>query len=475
MRLRIALYLVFTGLLSSPGTAQTFEFLEGKTLSEITYLSEDYGIPNTLFDAVSGVDAYRVTYTMPFMGEEITVSGVAFEPTDLDPSCLHPVHVYMHGTIFARNDAPSFLGGEGQIGYLMAGLGFSVIMPDYVGLGMDDQHLHPYVHAESEALSGAHLIKALYTVDNPSGNAHDPNQLFISGYSQGGHAAMALHRELQQNWPEYPVQSSAPGSGPYNITGVQYPEIFAGETYSRPSYLAYTALAWQSIYGNLYDSITEYFQEPYASQLDDLFDGETSSSEVNNALPYYLEDFVQMGALDDLLDEGSPFLAASMDNDVYDWIPEAPVRMYYCTEDEQVFYQNALFAEEHMLNLGAENVEAIDLGAYGHGYCAGQAIFGATLWFQSQASICEGISAIGDPGLGEDGALAVYPSPTQGRTAVTLQHLAPSSHWELYSATGPFVRSGIGSAIDLNGIKAGVYMIYVPELSLTTRLVVSNR
>ncbi|MBO75709.1 MAG: hypothetical protein CMD33_10590 [Flavobacteriales bacterium] len=475
MRTRIALTLVFTGLLSSPGTAQSFEFLEGKTLSEITYLSEEYGIPNTLFDAVSGVDAYRVTYTMPFMGEEITVSGVAFEPTDLDPSCPHPVHVYMHGTIFARNNAPSFLGGEGQIGYLMAGLGFSVIMPDYVGLGMDDQHLHPYVHAESEALAGAHLIETLYTVDNPSGNEHDTNQLFVSGYSQGGHAAMALHRELQQNWPEYPVQACAPGSGPYNITNVQYPEIFAGETYSRPSYLAYTAMAWQSIYGNLYDSITEYFQEPYASQLDDLFDGETSSSEINNALPYYLEDFVQMGALDDLLDEGSPFLAASMDNDVYNWIPEAPVRMYYCTEDEQVFYQNALFAEEHMLNLGAENVEAIDLGAYGHGYCAGQAIFAATLWFQSQASICEGISAIGDPGLGKDGALAVYPSPTQGQASVTLRHLAPSSHWELYSTKGQFIQSGVGSVIALDDTKAGVYLIYVPELNVTRRLVVSNQ
>ena len=28
---------------------------------------------------------------------------------------------------------------------------------------------------------------------------------------------------------------------------------------------------------------------------------------------------------------------------------------------------------------------------------------------------------------------------------------------------------------ELDGIKAGVYMIYVPDLGLTTRLVVSNR
>lgn len=473
MRHLIALWLLLASLFSSPGIAQTYELLEGKTLSEIIDLSEDYGIPSTLFDAVSGVDAYQVIYTMPFLGEEITVSGVAFEPTDLDPSCAHPVHVYNHGTIFARSDAPSFLGGEGQIGYLMAALGFSVIMPDYVGLGIDDQHLHPYVHAESEALAGAHLIHTLYTVDNPSGNAHDTNQLFISGYSQGGHAAMALHRELQQNWPEYPVQSSAPGSGPYNITGVQYPEIFAGATYSRPAYLAYTALAWQNIYGNLYDSISDYFQEPYASELADLFDGETSTWEVNAALPYYLDDFVQMGALEGLLVEGSPFHTAATDNDVYDWIPESPVRMYYCTEDEQVFYENALYTEEHMVNLGAENVEAVNLGAYDHGDCAGQAIFGATLWFQSQASICEGVSPVAEPSLSTENALSVYPNPTRGHATVTLENSTSSSRWELYTTKGLFIQSGSGTVLPIQFLSAGVYMIYLPDHNVAKRLIVS--
>ena len=114
MRQRTILWLLFTGILCSSGTAQTFEFLEGKSLSEITNLSQDYGIPNTLYDAVSGVDAYRVTYTMPFLGEEITVSGVAFEPTDLDPSCPHPVHVYMHGTILREMTRLLFWAAKGK-------------------------------------------------------------------------------------------------------------------------------------------------------------------------------------------------------------------------------------------------------------------------------------------------------------------------------------------------------------------------
>ena len=76
----------------------------------------------------------------------------------------------------------SFLGGEGN--RLLDGR--TGLFRDHArlrGAGVDDQHLHPYVHAESEALSGAHLIHTLYTVENPSGNAHDPNQLFVSSYS----------------------------------------------------------------------------------------------------------------------------------------------------------------------------------------------------------------------------------------------------------------------------------------------------
>ena len=90
MRQRTILWLLFTGILCSSGTAQTFEF-QGK--AKRNHQSQP-GLWHSEYP-VRWVrrDAYRVTYTMPFLGEEI-VSGVAFEPTDLDPrvhtpACLH--------------------------------------------------------------------------------------------------------------------------------------------------------------------------------------------------------------------------------------------------------------------------------------------------------------------------------------------------------------------------------------------------
>lgn len=433
-----------------------YSFLEGRTLIQVEAMAMDFGLPSALYQPITGVDAYRVEYTMPFLGDSIVVTGALFEPTDLDPGCPHPVHVYNHGTIFARTDAPSYMSYEGQLGFLMAGLGFTVLMPDYVGLGDDVFHLHPYVHAASEAHAGAYLIDAIFTEANPSGNLHDANQIFISGYSQGGHAAMALHRELQANWPQYPVLASAPGSGPYDITGVQFPETFANESYSNPAYLAYTALAWQSVYGNLFDDPSEYFQEPYASQLYDLFDGINTGGQINAALPYYTADLVQPGVLDLLLIEGEPFQVAATDNDVYDWVPTAPLRMYYCTQDEQVFYQNALSAAEHMQAAGATAVEAINLGAYDHSGCAGQAIFGATLWFLSQSTVC-GPNNIAEMDLPQ---VSAFPNPTRGAESLSL---SASVEWRLLDASGREVRVGFGAAIPLNGIANGMYYVHMSD------------
>ena len=56
--------------------------------------------------------------------------------------------------------------------------------------------------------------------------------------------------------------------------------------------------------------------------------------------------------------------------------PESPVQMYYCTLDEQVFYENALVAEAWMNDNGASAVTVNDGGPLNHGGCALLAILG---------------------------------------------------------------------------------------------------
>ena len=56
-----------------------------------------------------------------------------------------------------------------------------------------------------------------------------------------------------------------------------------------------------------------------------------------------------------------PLWTALLDNDNHDWTPQRPIRMYYCTGDEQVTFQNAIAAEATMQANGANDVQAVNM------------------------------------------------------------------------------------------------------------------
>lgn len=85
-------------------------------------------------------------------------------------------------------------------------------LPDYLGLG-DSPGRHLYCHSKTEATASIDLyvLQKLCQLKNVLYN----DQLFIFGYSQGGHAAMATTREIQLNHSdEFTITASAPMSGP---------------------------------------------------------------------------------------------------------------------------------------------------------------------------------------------------------------------------------------------------------------------
>ena len=47
-------------------------------------------------------------------------------------------------------------------------------------------------------------------------------------------------------------------------------------------------------------------------------------------------------------------------NDVTDWVPESPLRLYHGTQDKNVIIENAYFAKKAFIEQGASNVEIIE-------------------------------------------------------------------------------------------------------------------
>jgi hypothetical protein len=434
-------------------SAQTAELITSLSAGQLATTAAAFGIPSESFSADYDVNMYRVTYDMPYLEDTVEVSGALFVPQGFDDPCGLPIHVYMHGTIFKRTDAPSFMSIEGTFGGLMSTLGQLVLMPDYVGLGTSEL-MHPYVHARSESDAGYFLMKAASTLSEELGYSLN-GQNFISGYSQGGHAAMALARDLATTsyGDDFPLTAAVPGSGPYDISGTQFPLTFESATYSNPAYLAYNVLGWNSYYGTLYTELSEIFQEPYATTLPPLFDGTNDAATINNACPATLEELMQPGLIDEILaDPTHPFIVAAQDNDVYQWVPEVPVEMYYCTQDEQVFYQNALTADTWMTENGSTMHTATNLGAYDHGGCAGLAIFGGTLWIQNQVEECA--TAVSESGLS---GFKAFPNPASD--VVTLLGLNPTAAWSVRSITGAVTKQGQGSRLDVQDLPAGMWLV----------------
>ena len=439
--------------------AQTAELINTYTSAEIAVFANVLQLPASLYTAEFSVDAYRVHYEMPYLDSTITVSGAMFIPVGTGDVCSLPVITYMHGTIFKRTAAPSFLINEagineGSIGYLMSSPGYITLMPDYVGLGTSDL-MHPYVHAQSEADAGVYLLQAAETLGLEMGFSFD-DEFYSTGYSQGGHASMAFSRELQENWSdEYPLTASAPLSGPYDISGTQAIQISESDTYSNPAYIAYNIIGWNSYYGNIYEDLSEIFQEPYASGLPAMFDGATDAVTINAYLPDLLSEMIQPGIIAEITNNPDhPFNLAAIDNDVYEWVPLSPMKMYYCTEDEQVFYQNSLVAEEWMNANGATSVATSNGGALDHGDCAGPAIFEGMLWLQTYHEDC----LIIEVGEIDELVWSIAPNPAINGTT-TLHGLPLNVRWKVRDLAGRIVQVGEGVSINFSGFSEGMFLV----------------
>jgi len=79
---------------------------------------------------------------------------------------------------------------------LLAGVGYAAVEPDYLGLGVGPGH-HPYLDLESETTASVDMLRSTQVVASRAHRRLEPT-IMVTGFSQGGQAAMALARALQQ-------------------------------------------------------------------------------------------------------------------------------------------------------------------------------------------------------------------------------------------------------------------------------------
>ena len=164
------------------------------------------------------VTSYRLEYTtIGAQGQLVSASGLVSVPVKA-AGATSPVLSYQHGTIFRDAQAPSNNAVASEATIAMASLGYIVLASDYVGYGVSKGTPHPYLLSAPTAASVVDFLTAAKTWRAQQGVA-DNQQLFMTGYSEGGYATMAAHRAMQTQNSVHLQQLLAvvPGAGPYNV------------------------------------------------------------------------------------------------------------------------------------------------------------------------------------------------------------------------------------------------------------------
>jgi hypothetical protein len=179
-------------------------------------------------------------------------------------------------------------------------------------------------------------------------------------------------------------------AGPLDLSGVTLDQTLAGKPHLYPFLAAYLLLAYNHIYG-LGVTDAGLFAPELATTLPLLFDGDHSLDLINRAMlpadtappkdpllslnPDFLAAIRQ--------DEHHPVREALRQNDVYDWAPRAPIRLYHCSGDEMTTPSNAEVAFRTLTNNGAD-VKLFDPApGSDHIGCVGPSLLAAQAWFDT--------------------------------------------------------------------------------------------
>jgi len=310
----------------------------------------------------SGVKQLRLTYkTKDMEGKEVIASGALVIPTGFSGVAL-PLASIQHGTLFDESDAPSYFkpGTEITFGTLFAGAGFIIAMPDYLGYGASKNVPHPYEHRVGSADPNVDFLLAVEEYLSQE-KINWNNRLMLGGYSQGGYVTLAMQKKLEEtsNSPFRLVASSC-GAGAYNKSLTVrrlVSEPSAGDISHNRSYI-WVLQTYDRLY-RLNRPLSAYFRSPFAEQIAQ----NGLRVELTGSFLTFLQPTLIQGILSG---SDTALLNAISDNDLLNWAPKTPTRLYHGTADTYVPYYNSETTAEEMRRRGATQVQLIPISGGDH-------------------------------------------------------------------------------------------------------------
>jgi len=310
-------------------------------------------------ETVFGYKAYKIPYiTTDDRSLELNASGLLVIPTGV-PSIVEESGLSMvsdgHGAIFKNIDAPtvhaSTYGTPTGAPILLTSIGgFATLQADYIGFGDSNRHYHPSGLKKSSANSVVDFIKQvkIFAKEN---NIKLNQQLFLTGFSEGGYTTMASLKKVEEEVTNLSVSMAIPMASTYSMKKRSDKELLIN-----PASDANTAYA----YARAYDiELSSIFNEPYLSRIPTLFDGTNSMEEINKQLTTKATG--EGGLFNETISDADWLKKAIVENSVGSWGAETTIRLINCEGDEVAPFSEANVTIGEMREMGAENIEIISL------------------------------------------------------------------------------------------------------------------
>ena len=335
-------------------------------------------IPFTLSYSVETISINY--YSVDGSGKQIIVSGALLIPQGTDNL---PLVSIQHGTQTKRDLVASVSptnSTEGTVGLIMASMGYLVVVPDYLGFGTSNV-MHPYIHAASLIPSIIDIMRAgkIYSSQN---QITLDGRIFLTGYSEGGYATLAAQRAIEAEYSqEFNLTAVAPLAGPYDLYGMMQ-TVFQTGQYNHTAYIAYILTAYNDIYK--WNRVNDFFNAPYSSTVQSLFNGSKTYDEIVNQLPSNFYALMDSTFVNNVRNGNElAFIGSLQENTLLDWLPLTPINFFHGDADDISPYQNSVTAVQRLTANGGTNIQLTTIPGGDHETSGPIAIFGAIEWFES--------------------------------------------------------------------------------------------
>src|ERR1700733_10965100 len=230
-----------------------------------------------------GVDFYYIKFwTLGGAGETTESSGALMVPTGAAPACSgpRPIVLYAHGTNADKTlniaDITNPTNTEGAlISAMFAAQGYIVVAPNYAGYDISTLGYHPFLNAEQQSGEMIDILTAARKAlpGTMSSATSDGGKLFITGYSEGGHVAMATQRALEATGAV--ITGAAPMSGPYALVTFGDAIFLGAVNLGSTEFSPLLTTSYQKAYENIYTTPSDVYSATYANGIETLLPSAT--------------------------------------------------------------------------------------------------------------------------------------------------------------------------------------------------------